>query len=329
MAEVQFDSEVLEAIPSIDAVDPSLRQQCTMAAMDVAETLVFARQLETISNRVFNIQYPDLKAARLVPRNTEAGPADEYLTFRVWDHYTMAKIVGNYSTDIPLVNASAREVTTKFFTVANGYTYSVDDLRAAQRAGVQLQSRFAEAARRGIELAREEVASVGSPEIGTFGLANQPNATIATLPNGNWAAATAEEIREDLNYLMDTMILGSNEILSPNTILLPTSLYRIAQRKLISIGGVVGGMTALQMFAGQNAGITVESWNKLETAGADGGPRIVVYQRDPSVLEFIDAIPLETMPTEYRAMQWTTVLRSRMGGVVLYQPAGLVYADNA
>ncbi len=213
--------------------------------------------------------------------------------------------------------------------MAAGYTYSVDDLRQSQRAGTQLQSRFAEAARRGIELAREEVAAFGSPEKGTYGLANQPNVTVSTLPNGDWAnvATTGAEILDDLNYLVNRMILDTNEILSPDTIVLPVSMYRLAARKLMNIGGTVSGLTVMQMFQQQNPGISIVSWNKLETAGAGGGPRIIVYKRANEVLEFLEAVALETMPTEYHHMQWTTVLRARFGGVALYQPMGMLYSD--
>ncbi len=329
MPEIQFDQEVLEAIPSIDAVDPALRQQCALNGFTDADTLVFSRQLETVSNKVFNIQYPELRARTLVPVNTEANAADEYLTFRVWDFATMAKIVDNYSTDIPLVEASGREVTAQFFTVADGYMVSVDDQRKAARAGVPLSTKKAAAARYGIELAREEVTAFGSPEKGTYGLLNNPNVTIATVPNGDWAnvATTGAEIVDDLNYLVGSMILGSNEILSPDTIVLPTSMYRAAARKLMNIGGTISGMTALQMFLQQNPGINVESWIKLETAGATGGPRAVVYKRSSDVLEFLEAVALETMPVEYRAMTWTTVFRSRLGGVAIYQPRGVLYCD--
>lgn len=234
MAEIQFDAEVLAAIPSIDAVDPALLQQARLNGFNDADVLVFARQLETVSNKVFNIQYPELKARTLVPVNTEANAADEWLTFRVWDFATMAKIVDNYSTDIPLVEASGREVTAGFFTVADGYMVSVDDQRKAARAGVPLSTKKAAAARYGIELAREEVTAFGSPEKGTYGLVNNPNVTIATLPNGDWAnvATTGAEVLDDLNYLNSTMILGSNEILAPDTIVLPTSMVSPAPSQI-------------------------------------------------------------------------------------------------
>lgn len=328
---MKFSKEVMDAIPSCDAVDPMLRSQCALVQMDAPQTLAFARQLETISSRVFSIQYPALKAMSLLPMNNEANAADEFFTTRVWDRFVMAKIVSNYSTDIPTVSGSAREVTARFFTVADSYKFSVDDLRAAERAGIPLQSRDAEAARFGIELAREQIAATGEPSLGVFGLANQPNVTIATLPNGDWAnvATTGEEILEDLNYLVDQIVLGTNEVLSPDTVVLPVSLYRLAARKLMSINGLATGSSILTVFAQQNPGITVVSWDKLATAAADGGARIMAYKRDPSVVEFLNAVTLETMPTEYHAMTWTTVLRSKVGGVALYQPRGVVYADNA
>lgn len=329
--ETVFDADVTEALPSLDAVDAGFRQQCVMAQVDAAETLAFARQLEQVSSRVFKIQYPELKASTLIPVNNEVAEGVESLTYRIWDSYVMAKIVGNYSTDYPLVNATAREVTTTFFKVGDAYMYSVDDLRAAARGGIPLQSDFAAAARRGIELAREEIAAVGSPEKGTFGLANHPNVSIVTLPTGSWASAGTDglELLADLNYLVTTMAVNTNEILAVDTIVLPYSLYRIATLKLVSsTGDNASNISVLEMFRQQNPGVEVISWNKLETADAGGGPRIVAYKRSSDVLEFLVQTEFETFPAEYRALTWTIYCRGAFGGVIVKQPAGILYADN-
>jgi hypothetical protein len=328
--ELVFDAEVTEALPSIDAVDAGFRQQCAMAQVDSSETLVFARQLEQVASKVFKTQYPELKSASLIPTNNEVSEGVEFYPYRIWDEYVMAKIVGNYSTDYPLVNASAREVTTTFFKVGDAFMHSIDDLRAAARAGVPLSSLQASLARRGIELAREDIAAIGVPEKGTYGLANHPNVTVAVLPTGDWAnpAVTGLEILGDLNYLLTTGASETNEIIQFDTVILPYSLYRHAELKLLNDANS-SNVSVLQMFKSQNPGVSVVSWNKLETAGADGGPRIVAYKRSSDILEFLVQTEFETFPPEYRALTWTTYCRGAFGGVVVYQPAGLLYSDSA
>jgi hypothetical protein len=319
---IKFSPEVEAAIPSLDAVDEMVKFGCRAAQFDAVNTLVVARQLETVSRRVIEIEYPQFKSSTFIPVNNEMGEQDEWFTYRVWDGQTMAKIVGNYSTDYPLVNADVREYTVQAFKVGNAYMYSVDDLRKAQRAGISLDTRLAQQARLGHEIAKEDVAAIGQPEKGVYGLTNHPNVPVVTLPTGAWTnpATTGLQILADLNYMVTQMRLNTNEVLEPDTLLLPINLYRALQIKLISsTGDNASNMSVLQMFQAQNPGITVASWNKLLN-------QVVLYRRDPSVLEFISITDFEQFTPEYRALTWTIACRSAMGGVVIYQPQGVMYA---
>lgn len=324
-----FEQAVLDAIPSIDSVDPVIVHGCQMAGVrDAGETLVFARQMEQVKNRTYERKFAELKGSRFVPTSNEGGEAAEFLVYRFWDSTAMAKIVSNYQTDIPLVTASAQEKFVKYFQVADGYQYSIDDLRQAARAGVPLQSKLADAARRGIELAREDIVAIGAPEIGTFGLLNHPNVSLTSLPNGTWASASGEDILEDLNYLVTSMQVNTLEIFEINTILVSVSAYRLLATKLLSATNA-SNVSVLDMFKKQNPGITVDSWTKLETANAAGtGGRIVAYHKSPEVLEFEVGIEFEIMPAEYHHMMFTHVCRARYAGVQIQYPVAVTYADS-
>lgn len=296
---------------------------------DVQETLLFARQLETIKNRVYETKYPELKGRRFVPESREGGATSKFLTYRIWDDYVMAKVVGNYSTDIPLVTSSAREVSVPYYTAADGYTYSVDDLRDAQAAGIPLIDRMAKAVRRGIELLRDEHTAFGTPEVGSFGLLNHPNVATLSLPNGDWGnvATTGLEMLEDLNFLVTTMLTNTNEIFAGDTLLLTIAAWRRISTTLLSASNG-SNITVLQAFKAQNPGIDVESWTKLSTASAANGPRMVFYKRDAEVLEFEVGVDFEQMPVEYHAMSYTVVCRAKWAGVQIQYPAAIMYVDN-
>ncbi len=320
---VKFSPEVEQAIPCIDAVDPGVREGCRLAQLDAVNTLVVARQLEQVSRRVLEIQYPEFQAAQLVPVNNEMSETAEFFTYRVWDGQTIAKLVGNYDTQYPLVNVDVREHTTKAFKVGNAYMYSYDDLQKANAAGVALSTRLADQARRGHMIAREDVTANGQPEIGVPGLSNHPNVPVVALPSGgDWTnpGTTALEILADLNYMVTQMMLNTNEILAPNTLLLPIAMGRLLAVKYLSgDANNASNITVLDAFRAQNPGIEVRTWNKLTN-------QVILYKRDPSVLEFIQQTDFQQFPAEYRALTWTIACRSAMGGVVVYQPLGIEYA---
>ncbi len=328
--EACYDAESAELFDKVEDLPAAFLAASRAAGFeDANETLIFARQLETIKNRVYETKYPELKGRRFVPQSTEAGAEAENLVYRIWDDYVIAKVVGNHSTDIPLVSASAREVSVSPYVVASGYSYSIDDLRKAQAAGVPLVARLARNVRRSIELLRDEHTAFGVPEKGTFGLLNHPNVAVLSVPNGDWdnVATTGLEMLEDLNFLVTEMLTNTSEIFAGDTLLMSIAAFRrISTTLLDSSNG--SNITVLQAFRAQNPGIDVESWTKLNTAAADGGPRMVFYKRDSEVLEFEIAIDFEQMPTEYAAMQYTVVCRAKWFGVQIQYPNAIMYVDN-
>lgn len=323
-----YDAQAAELFADISAVPEYFVRDSASWAADAQETLVFARQLETIKRRMYEVKYPELKNRKFVPEGNEAGPTTEYLTYRIWQDYVMAKVVSGYSTDIPMVTSSGSEVSVKPFSVADGYMYTVDELRSAQAANVPLIDRMARAVRMGIELAREEHVAFGTPEFGGGGLLNHPNVQLVSLPNGAWASATGEEILEDMNFLVTNMLTTTNEIFAGDTLVLTVAAHRLIATKILNTAA--GERTVLEAFKAQNPGISVETWQKLATANSAGnGPRILFYKKDPEVLEFEVAIPFEQMPVEVRAMTYSVVCRAKWFGLQVQYPNAISYADNA
>lgn len=325
-----YDEASAQKIKSIEDVSPELLRAVALdsVATDASETMVFARQLETVSNKMYAKAYPSLKGRSFVPMSADGGNASEYKVYRIWDGYTMAKIVANYATDFPLVTASATEVLLKYFSVGNAYGYSVQDMRAAAKANVPLEIRLAEEARRGHELALDDAIAVGVPSVKTYGLLNHPSIPLLTAPNGTWATATGEQMLDDMNSMITQMEVTSLEIDSPNTMLFSTAAFRKISTKLLSASNA-SGMTVLQAFQAQNPGVFVGSWTKLNTANAAGtNGRAVVYKRSDEVMQFEIGQEFEVFPGQQTALMITFPCLSRIGGLALFRPLGASYFDN-
>jgi hypothetical protein len=295
---------------------------------DAAETMAFARQLENIQTRQYMKKYPELKGRSLVPSTDEDGNAVEQTTYRMWDAYVQAKIISNYATDFPTVTASAQEFSAKFKSFGASYMYSVQDMRNASRAGVPLDTTFADAARRAIEIQIEECYVRGVPEAKTFGISNHPNVPLAILPTGTWATATGEQILADLNYLRNVPANSTLGIWATDQMLIDGPSYRFIAAKPLNTANS-SNQTVLQAFLAQNPGFTVVSWEQLNTADSAGtGPKIVCYKFDSEAVEFRMGQDFETFPLERRGMAFITPCHARAAGVVVRHPLSLVYADN-
>jgi hypothetical protein len=299
-----------------------------MGANDASETMVFARQLETIRNKVYEKKYPEYKGRSFVPVASEDGDS-EYLTYRVWDEVTMSKVIADYATDFATVTAMAFELTTKFFDIGNAYDYDIKDLRRAAKAGLALETKLAGVARRGIELGIDDAIALGVPSLKTFGLVNHPNVTLLTLTTGTWASATGAQIVADMNQLVTNIMDTTLEIWTPDTFLCSTDCLRFLQTKIFDASGGAGTKTVLDVFKEQNPTVTVASWNRLNTANAAGtNGRIVVYKKDSEVLEFIMGREFEIFPAVQTGLRFTHPCMATVGGVQVHHPAAILYADN-
>lgn len=119
---------------------------------DPGLVLSFARQQSHVLNaRVYEIEYPEMDYAALVPVNTEypewAGGVDTL----VGDIVGKAEWQSGYTKDIPLADAKLGMVSVNFDMYAVGYQWNIEELGKASFMGFPLTNRRAEAARRASE----------------------------------------------------------------------------------------------------------------------------------------------------------------------------------
>jgi hypothetical protein len=293
---------------------------------DADETMVLARQMEIIKAMVLEKKYQDLIGRGLVPKSPDGDNASDYVVVRYMDEFTTSKIVENYGTDFPSVSMSMSESFAKYFSLGNSFNYSFMDLRKAAKAGVQLSSRLAEIARRGIEQGIDDIIFRGVPQNGTYGLMNNPNVPLVVLPHGDWPHASFQNIVEDLMYLSTVVQNSTNETFSGDTLAIDAPSYNIAATK---IGGQNYDRSALQVFLAQNPSITaVVKSTKLNTLGASAGPRGIVYKRDPEVLQLEIGQEFEMLPAETNALITKTACHARCAGVSFFHPLAAAYFEN-
>lgn len=295
---------------------------------DASETMVFARQLETIKNRLYEKKYPEFKGRQFVPVSMEAGPDSEYLTYRLWDGVTSAKVLSDFSTDHETVSASATEFTITFFDIGNMFKVTMRELRRAAKAGVGIQEKLFNYARRGVEGGIDDAIAVGLPAKRTYGLINNPNVSLFTLTNGTWASATGQQILDDLNQMVNSTWVTTLEMFKIDTILMSSAAYALISTKLLNNANS-SNITVLQAFLAQHEGVQVKSWTRLNTANAAGtNGRIVAYKRDPEVLEFEMGQDFYVEHSQQIGLEFITWCRATVGGVAIHHPLAMLYCDN-
>lgn len=305
--------------------------------LDAKFTAALDQQLEYVRAQTYDIKYPQLKARKLIPVDTSVDSGAESVAYYQWDDYGMAEIIANFADDLSMVDTLAEKFTSPVHSMGKGYQYSIQDLRRAAMAGNQLDTRRARACRRAVERKIDDVAATGEAKGKLKGMINHPNVTILTAANdgtatewvtGRATPKSAALIKKDMHDAITHVWTTTKQVHTPNTIVLPTTEYgHISQAP---VGTDNNQMTILESFLKNNPNVDmVDFWYKLDTADAAGtGPRMMVYERSPEVLELVIPQDFEQLPPQARNLAFVVPTHARIGGVVLYYPLAMVYMDG-
>lgn len=300
--------------------------------LDANESVFFQRELEFVKSKSYDVQYPELKARSLIPVSFEAGPGAETITYEQYDQVGMAKIVSSYADDLPRADIKGKEFTSRVRSLADSYGYNIQEIRAAKMAGKPLEQRKSNAAKRAMMQKEDAIAALGDAGHGLLGLVNHPNISSTTLPADGtgastlWANKTPVQILRDLNKVANFIVENTKEVEMPNTLLMPVEKYNYISSTPI---GDNADKTILKFFLENSSYIKeVIPWNKLKAAGAGGLDRMIAYDKNPEKLTLEIPQDFEQLDVEQRGLEFLVPCHSRCGGVIIYYPLSVAYADG-
>lgn len=303
---------------------------------DSAEGIFLARQLEFIRKGLYEIPYPELKSKRLLPWNTDVNTGAEQYTARAVDHVGDVKVTKMLAGNVPMAKFRISETSTSIFSMVEGYEYTIQDARAAIYAGVPLSTKLATAVRNDMERKLDEIAFVGDTSLvsSATGLLNQSGTltystpTTGTGASASWDAKSPDQILLDLNAPLDQVVTNSDEIESCDTLLLPTSRFRLVNRVRVGDGTSTSILAYFNANQKRDLPVSVESTFRAETAGSGSSKRACAYRNSSDKLEMILSQPFEQMQPVAMHFSVATMCHMRTAGLALYVPGSVIYMDN-
>lgn len=302
--------------------------------LDANQTAFFARELEYIKARTYDVEYPELKAMQLIPVSTEAGPGAESITYHQYDQLGVAQIIANYAQDLPRADIKGKEFTTPVRSLGTSYGYSLQEIRAAQFAGKNLEQRKANAARRAVEQKMNKIAWFGSDEYGLQGFLTNPNVTRAAVPADGtgastlWENKTPDQILRDMNELVNGIVDLTNGVEMPNTLLMPIKQYTLISTRARS---ATSDTTIMEFFLRNNPMITSIEWvNELKGASqlTPGQDIMVAYDRNPDKLTFEVPQMYEQFAAQERGLEFVVPAHARVSSVLVYYPLAVAIGEG-
>lgn len=294
--------------------------------LDANETAMLARQLLDIDARVYEVQYPELKGTLLVPVRSDIDVGADSYAYEIMDHAGQAKRVVNWAEDFPGVDTQSGEIEAKLHSYGDSYAYTLQDARRSIMARRSIEDRRALAARDILARKLDSVIALGDTDVGTKGFLNHSLVPTFTPVTGVWSLVTtdADEIAEDLMAMLTDITVDSKGSEAADTILLAPSLHGIADRKRIGNTEI----SALDYFRKKRPNVAVEQWEKLETAGAGGVPRVMAYTRKVEKVAALVPVEFETFAPQQKGLAWKVPCHTRTGGVAFYYPGSARYMDG-
>ena len=98
-------------------------------------SVFFARELDYVKAKSYDVVYPEFTAINTLPISSEADAGAETVTYYTYDKQGVAKIIDNYSTDLPRADVIGKPNTANVQSVGASYGYSAQEMRACRMAG--------------------------------------------------------------------------------------------------------------------------------------------------------------------------------------------------
>jgi hypothetical protein len=325
---------------------------------DAGQTVAFARQLEHIIAKIYQVEFPEYKAYQLFPMSTEVGPGDLSFTYRMLSRVGQAQVVNAGNTgDLPNIGLEGEEFPAQIITLGASYSFTVINQASGGKAGISIEIEKAKATRSAIEELEEQIACVGYPATGTSGVTNALGVQATTqVSTGTWSsqAATAYATAPSTSVPYPGVgfvsaaasdILAMKQAIYTSTLgrhkatncLLPPNLYSLLDGLPRSPAFTPDGVLE---YLERVTGLEIDDWSILQNVGSKTGSgtsigsadsfktRVMVYEKNPDVVQLMVAQPFVQLAPQPRNLGFTIPCYSRIGGAMAVQPLGVRTMDG-
>ena len=336
---VHFDSTELQTL--INSAIPAAIMASEGTRFDSAEdaSVFFARELDHIKAQSYDVEYPEFTALSLFPVSNEADPGAETITYYTYDKSGLAKVIDNYSTDLPRADVNGKPSLAMVKSLGDSYGYSAQEMRASRLAGKSLDVRKAESARYQIDNLNNKIAWAGDEESGLMGvLSDGQNIPLYAITAGadsgktTWLEKTADEILLDINGMQKQVAKVTKNVERPDTLCVPADVFMdISTRRIPDTSTTVKSFLLEHAPYLKDIVSTAElDADSVETnpyAKAEGGQGVAfLFKNDERKLSLENPMPFYQYPLQVRNLETIIPCEARTAGVIMYYPLSALIA---
>jgi hypothetical protein len=274
---------------------------------------------------------------KLIPHSEDFPIEAKYRTYRILDVQGRATVIANGVVRSEDLGIYMQERFTPIEYIYQEFCFSFLDQLHANYAEVDLSGSLLELATEVVYNTIEEFGWVGYTSSKIFGLANNPNTNVVSLPaDGTGVPTTAlsgksasQQLR-DLGAVADQTMIASRHSYVADTLLVPLSVWQTITSTKVNPG--VNSTTVFADFLEnqklKNGIKKIICIPQLDTAGPAGTSMMIAYKNDASVLQYLKSAGIRRRPFIEGVRGYESALYANSGGVAIKQGIAVTYAFN-
>ncbi|RDB35416.1 MAG: DUF2184 domain-containing protein [Spirobacillus cienkowskii] len=295
------------------------------------DSIFLEEQLKVIIPQACKTKFPGLTAKDVFPIDYSDGDGVDIIEWCSFKERNISKILERYAAkDTPRVDVSKKNFI-EVFSVRSSFSYSIDEIKKAQRTGVSLDAKKVVLALKENAKIIEKLAFKGDEQLGTQGILNHSTIPrFAPLQNSlgktSWKEKTSQEKLNDLNEMFNTITKTTNEMETPDSVALASDLYNTLHDTPYSDTDAIPIIEIFKQSKPEIKNIyKVPYFNK---AGENGSDVIMFFKKDPQ--KIVLKIPHETefLPIQAHRLEYVIFTRLRVAGVVVFEPLSCLIGEG-
>ncbi len=306
MPQIRYDAADLAGINAFNQVNGN--------RFDDAASMFLAQELNVVKSHVYSVERTGLSALDIFPVTNEIPSFAKTFTVTVVDGVTMAKIIADYSDDLPIVGTGIRQETGQVYRLGNGYYYTIDDILASIATGRSLSTRLGVLARQGHDLLNNTLVWKGDADRNIIGIFDHPN--IPHTVSAGWT--TAEIAYGELNAGLASIETITKNLHRATDIVIPPSVNRILNTNMPNTS-----VSYRAYFNQINPSLVWNSAPELEDWNGSGQRAVLFFEKSPVNLSIEIPEAFNQLPPQAENLKFKVPCTSKSAGLNIYLPLTL------
>jgi len=287
----------------------------SITILDSAGQAFFARQLEHVKSKSYDVVRQDLMARNYIPVSNEAPEGTSSITYRTYDMVGAAVIINSYADDLPRADVFGKETIIPARGIGSSFGYSRDEILQSKMTGLPLDQRRANAVAEAFETKVDDIAWNGSAVDGLIGFLNHPNIPEIANTIGTWIGAAPDDIIEEVNTVMGTVRSTTRMKEQPQTLLVPVLVYNY----ISGTPRASNSDTTILQFILQNV-VGLSEVAPINELTVDA----MLYDKNPDKLQMEMVKELEFLPAQERGLELIVPAWGKTAGTNVYYPLSAI-----